>query len=64
MFIAVLVVCNLELERCNVEVYRDLIKTEEACYYQLGIGMTNFEDQGYSVPVYRCLRLLEEGETA
>jgi|SaaInl6LU_22_DNA_1037377.scaffolds.fasta_scaffold67021_2 hypothetical protein len=64
MFVAILLVCNIETEACEVSSHRHLLETEEACYYQLGIGMNYFEDKGYVVPVYRCLQLIEDYEKA
>jgi hypothetical protein len=64
MFVAILLVCNLETETCEVVSQKQMLKTEEQCYVQLGLGMNYFEDLGYEVPVYRCLRLIEEYEKA
>jgi len=64
MFVAILLVCNLEMKLCEVSGHKQLLKTEEECYHQLGAGMNFFEDQGYEVPIYRCLRLIEDYEKA
>jgi hypothetical protein len=64
MFVAILLVCNMETNSCEVSSHKHPLETEEACYYQLGIGMNYFEDKGYEVPVYRCFQLIEDYEKA
>ena len=60
MFVAILLVCSLDYKTCEVKSHPELIEDEELCYYTLGLGMNYYEDQGYAVPVYRCLQLLEK----
>jgi len=59
-FIAFLVYCTLDGETCRVSASNYLHETEEACYENLAYGISQFEEIGYAVPVYKCISLEDE----
>lgn len=58
MYAAILIACINDI--CTVQASPAVIKTEKDCYATLASGIALFENSGAKVPVYKCVKLVEE----
>ena len=64
MFSALIIFCTPDLLQCQPASHRQIFKTEQECHAGIAEGFVHFEDQGFVVADWKCVKVMDSEEAS
>jgi hypothetical protein len=64
MLSALIIFCTPDLLQCNAVANRQIFKTEKECHAGIAEGFAYFEEQGFIVADWKCVKVMDSEEAS